>query len=243
MTAEKTNIPTLTERLDAIGYQSAKEAIKTIDAELEKAYEEVRAAMNDIMNQHGIAAEDFYFNPAESYIRLEDHKARRLHKNTWMCIDLVRNGAGMATGLLGIRFEAKQYIQDVEPQDQNLIVCAETLEYFAELMRAFESKELVQDYLKCINQYTDALGAAALKRKQHDATVRKGDKFIEISKNIAPYIECGIDSMEDAVEYFKAFTTWTLGTTLQSIGIETCGLSREELLQEVMDNISSDETI
>lgn len=232
------NIPTLNEKLEQIGYNKAVQALQDIANQLDQQYTAAQNNLNAVLKKHGIAAEDFYINPSESYIRLSDHKKRRLHNNTWLCIDLVRNEAGMATQLLGIRFESKQYIQDVKPKQQNLIICAETLEYFAELLRAFKDQELVQDYIHCINQYADAITETRIKRQPHDAIVKQGNELINFSKNMLPIIDSEFNNMEELMEYFNSCDANTLKNIMQLNGLITERITKKELLNKIENSIS-----
>lgn len=232
------NIPTLNQKLEHIGYNKAVQTLQDITNQLNQQYDITQTNLYAVLKKHGIAAEDYYVNPSESYIRLSDHKERRLHNNTWLCIDLVRNEAGMATQLLGIRFESKQYIQNVKPEQQNLIICAETLEYFAELLRAFKDQELIQDYIHCINQYTDAISEARIKRQPHDAIVQKGNELINFSKNMLPIIESEFNNMEEIMEYFNSCDANTLNIIMKANGLITERLTKKELLNKIENSIS-----
>lgn len=197
-------LTTLKDKLDSIGYASALETVNQERDGLKVQYDLAQKKFAAMLAKRGIAPEDFYFNPQDSYIRLEDHAERRLHTGTWMCVDLIRSSdTAMAISLEGIRFESRRYIQDVKPSEQNLILCAETLEYFAELMRAFEDQTLVRDYIDIMNQYWAYVLSSSKKNKKAQDVVELGKKCIDAADYVTRVlIPCGIDTLEDAQEYF-----------------------------------------
>jgi len=213
-------ITTLTKKLDSIGYDDALEKTKEGNTELTTQFEKSQEALAVVFKKLGIAAEDFYFNPQESYIRLADHAERKLHKNTWMCLDMERSSdTAMAMSLLGVRFESTRYIQNVKPEKQNLILCAETLEYFAELMRAFDDKELVNAYIRIINDYWSVVFSEATRTKKSYDIVKLGKQYIEAAEYVTKaLLPCGIDTKEDAEEYFSSMCGEELLSMWEAMG-------------------------
>ena len=199
---------TLKDKLDSIGYDAALAALNQENDDIKSQYEEAQRKFAIALDKRGIASEDFYFNPEDSYIRLQDHSERRLHTNTWMCVDLVRaSDTAMAMALEGIRFESQRYVQNVNPSEQNLIVCAETLEYFAELMRAFDDQTLVKDYIDIMNEYWAYVLSAAKQGKANYDIVELGKQCIKAAEYATTVLmPCGINTQEDAKEYFDSIS-------------------------------------
>lgn len=239
------NIPTLKNKLDEIGYDAAVELSSTQKNQLQVQYEEAQEKLNQALSDRGIAPEDFYFNPQDSYIRLSDHKERRLHSGTWMCIDTVRStDTAMAMSIEGIRFESRRYIQNVAPEEQNLIVCAETLEYFAELMRAFDDESLAEEYIGIINTYWGHILSNAKANKASFDIVELGKKYIAAADYATRVLmPCGIDTLEDAQEYIGSM----YGAELDYMWAEMGGPGKystksEQLRSTIMEFFLVDET-
>jgi hypothetical protein len=238
------NITSLQEKLADIGYDAASSALLAEKANLDVQYDIAQKAFNKSLVARGIAPEDFYFNPQDSYIRLSDHAERRLHRNTWMCVDLNRSqDTAMGMSLLGIRFESKNYIQDVKPEEQNLIVCAETLEYFAELMRAF-NKTLVDDYIGIVNQYWAHILSMGQKSKTQAAAVELGKKYIQAAQYATTVLmPCGIDTQEDMKEYFGSIHGEELTVMWELMGSPgTYSTKAEKLRETIYEFFTVDET-
>lgn len=238
-------LTTLQEKLQSIGYDAAKQANDSGDKERETQFIAAQNAFAVVLLENGIAPEDFYLNPQDSYIRLADHAERRLHKNTWMCLDMNRSSdTAMAMSLQGIRFESTRYIQDVEPQEQNLIVCAETLEYFAELMRAFEDQSLVQAYIKIINDYWSVVLSEAKRNKTNWDIEQLGKKYIAAAEYVTrALLPCGIDTQEDAQEYLSSMYGGELTAMWEQMGSPgEYSTKAEELRKTILEFFSVDET-
>ena len=238
-------LTTLKEKLDSIGYDAAAAEVQAGRTELTAQFEEAQAALALVFKSMGIAAEDFYFNPQDSYIRLADHAERRLHKNTWMCLDMERSSdTAMAMSLLGIRFESTRYIQDVKPQEQNLIICAETLEYFAELMRAFEDQDLVTAYIGIVNEYWGHVISDVQRNKKNQDIVGLGKKYTAAAEYVTrALLPCGIDVQEDAEEYFSSMYGGELLSMWEAMGSPGKHSNKsEELRETILEFFVVDET-
>ena len=239
------NITTLQIKLASIGYDAAVAADKTQRDQLQTQYDAAQAKFAEVLTERGIAPEDFYFNPQDSYIRLQDHKERRLHSGTWMCVDLIRSSdTAMAMSLEGVRFESRRYIQDVNPSQQNIIVCAETLEYFAELMRAFDDQTLVDDYIGIMNEYWAHVFSSAKKNKEARDVVELGKKYIQAADYCTTVLmPCGIDTQEDVEDYFGSMYGGELTAMWEAMGSPgKYSTKAEDLRKIIYEFFTVDET-
>lgn len=229
-------IPSLSEKLSSIGFDTIKE----ISNNLEEQQLEAQNLLYKEFDERGLASEDYWFDPKQSAIFLRDHKERRLSKMTALFIELDRaKDTGMAIGIEGIKFETQNYIQEVRPKNQNLIICAETLEYFAEMLRAFNDKTLADAYVEIYNNFWGHVISNANKEAEKQKIIDKANFIKSVSNYMSPLIfDADIDSVEELEVYLNSLSLSELKNMKSDMKLNYSKNNSKSIIKEILKNVS-----